>query len=671
MKINISELSFDEINHNKRITLQIKRKLSALVSSPVSYIFLITLIIGGAFYVIQPIIFTNDSGGYLAAAKFFLGEPDGHYQYWRTPLFPLLMMITGVAQGTSLDGLLILHFILALTIPILVYLSIVWINKRFAIVAALLVIVSLIPFINVAFVMPSQLYGFMIVVSVFFTLRFIAEEQTFYIYAIAVSSFITVMVRPQGSYLFIVLLGIVALTASRKWKHYGFALLIVIGLQYAYMAARPYFAGPIAPTPTILLSDLYNDKSSNEDQELYMHALMLIRQNAMGDARFLARFIKQPSLVRQIRLAAILQYLLNQDLNSAKQQALVESDVEARDHALFFIAWSTLAKGDLTEARFLRAQIGDKNLQSKLNEVKDRIPEIPVLTAEAPADRKLEPLHYVTGLDLSNTGGKMLLYPAFQLRNDLDPHALIVPENGPITTDLYHILNTYLSSEDVLEILYPSLAPLVVNSSDAARVLLTKMEHYEAHWMLWGIMDRLLGPEKADYMLKKVYFEFAKAHPTSLAKLYGMIMLQAFTGYHTSPVLLSALYSFQSSTVGFPFHPPVVINPVLDQEIASSQTFQETYVWLNTYYSKAFPSFLVTLMIVAGLGILVIRNRRLFLAWATCWLVAMHQIMVCTLTSGPLFAYVSFSYIFIIIAVVISLYAGLELLSKRKTLSNI
>src|SRR3990167_2865587 len=378
----------------KAMWYQVKHIFPILKSPSVMFLLIFTSIIGGVFFIIQPIIYTNDTGGYLEAAKFFSHTPGGKYQYWRTPLFPMLLALTGAARESSIHGIVVLHFILALSMPLLIYFSVYWVNKRVALFSALIVSISLLPFLNVSYIMPNQLFVFFMVAAVCFTWRFIGLQKTIDIYTASLFAFMAIMARPQGSYIFVVLLAVMFAVAPKKWRHCALALAIVVGLQYSYMLSRPYFAGPIAPSSLILLPNPQKTEAL-DDKELYMRSLSMVRQNGLEDARFVARFIHNKFLSQKVYLAIILQSLLNKDLNFARKQALAASDPVVRDQALFFVAWATMAEGDAIKANILRDEIGDDELRKKFNMVSANTPEIPVLTSVVPAKGSSGSSHFV------------------------------------------------------------------------------------------------------------------------------------------------------------------------------------------------------------------------------------------------------------------------------------
>src|SRR5690242_9615585 len=53
------------------------------------------------WYVSEPIVFTNDSFGYVYAAKYIAGVPAHGIPYYRMPLFPVLLVATGVAKFST------------------------------------------------------------------------------------------------------------------------------------------------------------------------------------------------------------------------------------------------------------------------------------------------------------------------------------------------------------------------------------------------------------------------------------------------------------------------------------------------------------------------------------------------------------------------------------------
>jgi hypothetical protein len=630
------------------------------LSLPLLVVCIATFAVGIAFCVVQPIIYTNDTDGYLEAARFFIGAPDGKYAYLRTPLFPMLLAVTGVAAERSLHGLVAVHLVLGLAIPILIYFSLSWVGRWSAAGAAIVSAATLIPFLNVGYVMTSQLFTFMLVLTVFFACRFIATQRAIDMYASIFGGFLAMMVRPQGSALFVVLAPMFFVAAPGKWRHCIAAIVAVIALQFTYMAARPHFVGPIAASGEVLLSDLSQDVLIPDDQALYRRALLFVRQNLTGSAEIIARFIHDPALARQVRLASILQDLLNRNPDGALKQALASNDEEVRDQGLYYVAWQRAATDDKATAQLISDQIGSSAIKAKLKEVWDRPVDIPLLTSAAPLNGRLEPRPYVTDLDMTDTAGKNLLYPAF-LSRYISPDALIVPENGPATTELYRILNIYFGTPGLVDLSYPDAAEYLDDSVNGVHRFLTQYPAPPAgvHWTLWVVLDRLVGPTQANGLLRSVFIEFAERHPVALGRIYLGFIFQDLLNRNVLRDQTSMPIAGTSTTL--PNHPDVATIPVFRREIAKSKLFLDTYVALAQEFGSLSVLFIPILVSVAASGALVIRERRLLLSWGVCLLVAFHQFAVCAITIGSFFVYTSASYLFLIMAAAISIYSAVQL----------
>src|SRR5262249_30472802 len=48
------------------------------------------------WYLVEPIVITHDTFAYLDAGKFIAGVEGGSFSYFRPPLLPLLLAVTGV-----------------------------------------------------------------------------------------------------------------------------------------------------------------------------------------------------------------------------------------------------------------------------------------------------------------------------------------------------------------------------------------------------------------------------------------------------------------------------------------------------------------------------------------------------------------------------------------------
>jgi hypothetical protein len=96
------------------------------------------IIVSCAFWLLQPIILTYDTLGYLEAGRFFTSFSfrdwsfSESFTYWRMPLFPLLLTLTGAVQGWTVRVLVLVHLASAILMPILIYYGLSWIDRKAA-----------------------------------------------------------------------------------------------------------------------------------------------------------------------------------------------------------------------------------------------------------------------------------------------------------------------------------------------------------------------------------------------------------------------------------------------------------------------------------------------------------------------------------------------------------
>jgi len=313
---------------------------------------LLVFIVGlaGTFWLLQPIVLTNDTLGYLEAARFFTSfrfrnwSFADSFPYWRMPLFPLLLALTGAAQGWTVKGIILLHLVFGIAMPILVFFSLSWINTRMAALVSAAVAVSLIPLTNMGAVMTDQLFMFLMVVSVFLACRYIASRRIGDLYALAATCFLAVITRPQGNYLWVVLLAACLAAMPRRWLHCGAAGLFALALQTGYAALRPLIAGPINKSQNeILLPD------GEEDQNIvYRRAMQLVGDNRIDSARAVAVFIENPTRGDEIEFAIALKTLAN---NNPAHSAIAPQRY-ITDHSLTTSSGRMLIYPVMTARRF-------------------------------------------------------------------------------------------------------------------------------------------------------------------------------------------------------------------------------------------------------------------------------------------------------------------------------
>ena len=604
---------------------------------------LLVLIVGAAvaFWLLQPIILTNDTIGYLEAGRFFTSfrfrdwSFSENFPYWRMPLFPLLLVLTGAVQGWTVKAVILVHLGFGILMPILVYFSLSWINTRMAALTAAILVASLIPLANIGYVMTNQLFMFLMVVSVFLSCRYIGSRRIVDLYALAITCFLAVMTRPQANYVWLLLLAACFVANPRRWRHCVGAGLLAVALQLGFVTLRPMIAGPISVTQNeILLPD------GEQDQDVvFQRAIQLINDNRIDSARAVAGFVENPTRVNEIYFAIVLKTLANSTPWLAEKTALAMVAGDLRDQALFYTAAAFAKLNAQADAQRVANLINSDTYKSKTTDVNAlagvTIPVVPAHSASGPQ-------RYITDHTLTTSTGRMLIYPIMNARS-LDPKALIVPENGPETARLYKLLINYFFTEG--KNTAPQTWLAVDDPALIARGILNTLRPPEGQWTLWNILDRIIGPVRADQLCKAVFFEFARLHPGLLAKYF-----------------LDPLFSVGLVFGSLPMHVDLPADSRMieryNRDVARSKRFFDTYLHVAEMYRPCFVPIGLLSLLLAGAGLFFVRDRRLFIIWAMLCAVGAHQIGLCAIAGVPYYSYTAPAFIFFIMASGITVYAA-------------
>src|SRR3989442_1491146 len=137
-------------------------------------------------------------------AKFLLGSNQD--VYFRTPGYPLLLILTGVFTFDSFLGLMLAQLAMGVLMPLLVYRIIAMYNQRVGYYAALFSIASLVPYGFMKAVLTEELYMFALLLAMWVAARFFAIKLVRYIYVGSIIFFFLLLIRPVAQYMFAIFL---------------------------------------------------------------------------------------------------------------------------------------------------------------------------------------------------------------------------------------------------------------------------------------------------------------------------------------------------------------------------------------------------------------------------------------------------------------------------------
>lgn len=597
--------------------------------APLLWSISVSLIIGSCYFLMQPIAYTNDTVGYLEGARWVARYHDGRYAYLRTPLYLILMAVSGVAQGWSLLPLICIQRLMGFAIPVLVYFSFTGLDRRIGCAISIAASLSLIPFVNAGSIMPHQMYVFLVFAGITAASYYLRTGNPRVIHVMALLCFAAVMTRPQGSYLYLVFFVAIVGYHREHFRPWLGALAMLIVMLTGYMALRPFFVSKISMQASVLIPKSDGAGPIPDDDKLLDRARVFIKHNLYSDARFFRYLITSQDDKNLLDLGVVNQNLLNNVLDQALKEALAIQDAATRDKALFAIYSYSKTLGESARSS------GDTALKYISHDFiasgEPATTRQTLMASNASLNQREHPVpkKYIHGLDLTNTAGRLLLYPVMALRSDF-PDAVLRPEDGPATATLYRLIEAYWASHPEIMERYPDFHAVVNDPRGGTEFLLTRYTPFFAHWTVFVMLDDILGPERGDELCKRVYLEFLERHPSELASYYRKGVEANF---------------WQKNTAVFLVHENIAPKPVFYREVDASYLRMQGgtgSILAAALESMAHLAAIPLTALAAIAGILTFTHGAAFRLWLLLWGISLHQIVMCALTVGGNFAYLGF-----------------------------
>jgi hypothetical protein len=179
----------------------------------------------------------SDHADYLNYGYYLLGLlPPQALPQWRTPGMGIFHILSGTVILDTWWGLRALHALMGIAIPILTYLMIRPFSRGFALAGALVVILSMTPFIYAFQPLSDHLFYFMhALVLLLCVSYFVRRHDMGYTLPIAIglSAAYLNLVRPVGAIIFWIFIVVALITRRKAWR----PLLTASAVYIAIMAA--------------------------------------------------------------------------------------------------------------------------------------------------------------------------------------------------------------------------------------------------------------------------------------------------------------------------------------------------------------------------------------------------------------------------------------------------
>jgi hypothetical protein len=189
----------------------------------------------------KPIVFTYDTFTYIEQARELqLGRP-GVNIFSRLPLFPAILLAFQVTDlKHSVFWLTIFHSCLAVASCWLFYLTARRLEPRGAFPIAVVFIASILPFVEVKYIMTEQTFLFATILALYGMVSYLMartkSEASLAIVILGAGAALMTLTRPQGAYVIPLLFGLVTVLAWRRAWIAMLAAAFVIGAVWSVQA---------------------------------------------------------------------------------------------------------------------------------------------------------------------------------------------------------------------------------------------------------------------------------------------------------------------------------------------------------------------------------------------------------------------------------------------------
>ena len=295
-------------------------------------IFACALAAGTIWYLSEPIVFTNDSFGYLGSAKYLVGLTSQGVPYYRMPLFPILLVVTGVAYDTFF-WFVLAQTALGIVMVMIFHAGLRGYSRSAAFMATVILTSTFVPFVYSKSVMTEQLYLFGLILCVAASLNYFRSGNRLQAALIALAVIIMTLTRVQGFLIGIVVVPFLLYANSSQWQFIlsaaAVAVLVIGTYAFAYsMQVRKHNLADANASPSLSNSvGKYLFMVPYLDSERYFGWRIVLPENGPASAKMFELVGEAPADLE--RWWAIWQGLDKKIGIAAANQLLLQVTIEA------------------------------------------------------------------------------------------------------------------------------------------------------------------------------------------------------------------------------------------------------------------------------------------------------------------------------------------------------
>jgi len=197
-----------------------------------------------------PLTFECDALLYYHYAMGLLGEPGGYVSYYRGPGFPAFLILTGQLLFDSFSLTILTQAAFGILMPLMCYRILAPFQRPMALAASIIFILSTTPFWAAKFLLTEQLYGFLLLGSIYGFSRYYFTKDARFIHLTLLVGLAAFLTRWEASFLFFAAAAIIFFMARKQDRHLRqlfLSVAVVIAVTGSWSVARSYYvAGDIS-----------------------------------------------------------------------------------------------------------------------------------------------------------------------------------------------------------------------------------------------------------------------------------------------------------------------------------------------------------------------------------------------------------------------------------------
>jgi hypothetical protein len=186
------------------------------------------------WYLVEPIVVTYDTFAYLNAAKFIVGAEGGAFTYFRPPLLPLLLAVTGVASRQTFFWFILTQLAFGVASVMLMHDCLRRISRSLGLLAAALFIATFMGLVHSKSIMTEQLYLFGWCLCIHGGLIYLWTGAPLRLVQVVLALLILALTRAQGAYVIAAVLPLLAIAHPRRMPTLALALIAYLAVVFSY-----------------------------------------------------------------------------------------------------------------------------------------------------------------------------------------------------------------------------------------------------------------------------------------------------------------------------------------------------------------------------------------------------------------------------------------------------